>query len=322
MERLNWISREVGRGRRAAVSFSYNESVGREKIKFVLGNDYSLGDAFRPCVFCALSAIGEVMDSAFITDKGHRSQSEHRTVVEFWMQRPPAHCASGASEDFDEGDDGKDRDDAEPDVPDGLDERHDSDNVGAPPGGPPSGPPRCAPDSCHVGPVWKRPRTHAAGAAAGAVTSPHEPELFDIFSDGEALSADLSVQTDDAVPADTILKLLHAPGDLFDAATSQSLYRISPAFFNLHAALNAMQDEEQETFETVNESPMQNIAVIESASSDTQTPVVSELPTVPDFPVLPSSEMTESDDPGIKEDVNKILSMLADMLAERRTLPS
>ena len=83
-----------------------------------------------------------------------------------------------------------------------------------------------------------------------------------------------------------------------------------------------MQDEEQETFETVNESPMQNIAVIESASSDTQTPVVSELPTVPDFPVLPSSEMMESDDPGIKEDVNKILSMLADMLAERRTLTS
>ena len=61
---------------------------------------------------------------------------------------------------------------------------------------------------------------------------------------------------------------------------------------------------------------------MESSSSDTQTTVVSELPTVPDFPVLPSSEMMESDDPGIKEDVNKILSMLADMLAERRTLPS
>ena len=48
---------------------------------------------------------------------------------------------------------------------------------------------------------------------------------------------------------------------------------------------------------------------------------VSELPAAPEFPVLPTSEKTfiekwESDEPSIKGDTNKILSMLTEMLAE------
>ena len=74
-------------GRSASVSFSFNESNQREKIKFVLNDAYSLAGSYRPMLLAALSGVDLALQSSIVIDKGHKSKSLQRTVIEFWAQQ-------------------------------------------------------------------------------------------------------------------------------------------------------------------------------------------------------------------------------------------
>ena len=63
------------------------ESNQREKIKFVLNDAYSLAGSYRPMLLAALSGVDLALQSSIVTDKGHKSKSLQRTVIEFWAQQ-------------------------------------------------------------------------------------------------------------------------------------------------------------------------------------------------------------------------------------------
>ena len=88
VNRLQWLINEIHSGRTAHVSFSYNQSLQREKVKFVVEDSYQSHQVYRPCLLAALSAVRFAFESSITTDKGHRS-SLGRTTVEFWLQQPP-----------------------------------------------------------------------------------------------------------------------------------------------------------------------------------------------------------------------------------------
>ena len=75
-------------GRNAFVSFSFNDALQREKVKFTLDGAYSSAQVYRPCMINALLGITGAMQSSITTDKGHTS-SNGRTVIEFWLQQLP-----------------------------------------------------------------------------------------------------------------------------------------------------------------------------------------------------------------------------------------
>jgi hypothetical protein len=76
-------------GRFASVSFTFNDSNRREKIKFVLGEGYASGVGRRPVLHAAVAALQETLVSCIVTDKGHKSISQKQPVVEFWIQQAP-----------------------------------------------------------------------------------------------------------------------------------------------------------------------------------------------------------------------------------------
>ena len=88
-ERLSWLIQELHTGRIAHVSFSYNHSLKREKIKFILEDGYHCQGVYRPCLLGALSAARLACDSSISTDKGHRSSCKKKAVVEFWISQVP-----------------------------------------------------------------------------------------------------------------------------------------------------------------------------------------------------------------------------------------
>ena len=86
IQRLQWISIEIHKGRQCSVAFSYNQATKREKIKFVLEDTYQFTGVFRPCLLGAVSAASFAFDGSITTDKGHRSH-DGRTIIEFWVQQ-------------------------------------------------------------------------------------------------------------------------------------------------------------------------------------------------------------------------------------------
>ncbi len=88
LNRLQWLISEVHKGRSVFVTFSHNQVTQREKVKFVLDDAYSTATVYRPCVMAALSAVRVAVSSSIVTDKGHKSKSDNRTVMEFWIQQP------------------------------------------------------------------------------------------------------------------------------------------------------------------------------------------------------------------------------------------
>ena len=89
-DRLSWLIAEVHRGRNAFVSFSFNPSNGKEKVKFTLTSSYTKNQVYRPCLLAALFGMRGAIDSSVSTDKGHTSKSSGDTVVEFWLKQPPS----------------------------------------------------------------------------------------------------------------------------------------------------------------------------------------------------------------------------------------
>ena len=86
-QRLQWLLGEVHNGRNAHVTFSYNVQYKREKVKFVLEESYAAGGVYRPCVMAALCAIQSALLNSIVTDKGHKSYRDNRSIVEFWIQQ-------------------------------------------------------------------------------------------------------------------------------------------------------------------------------------------------------------------------------------------
>ena len=88
--RLHWLIAEIHKGRDAMVTFSYNTSNHREKIKFILTDAYASTGVYRPCVMSALMSLQAAIVAGISTDRGHKS-SDGRTIVEFWIQQPTSH---------------------------------------------------------------------------------------------------------------------------------------------------------------------------------------------------------------------------------------
>ena len=93
-DRLSWLALEVWNGRSASVSFSFNVSNGREKVKFVLDDVYVQSAIYRPALLSAISAVQVAMESSIVIDKGHKSKSHKQTVIEFWSEQLPACSAN------------------------------------------------------------------------------------------------------------------------------------------------------------------------------------------------------------------------------------
>ena len=77
----------IGCGRSAFVTFSYNLATQREKVKFTLSDDVEQVEQQRPVVMAALTALHATLETCVVTDKGHKSKSDRRTVVEFWVSQ-------------------------------------------------------------------------------------------------------------------------------------------------------------------------------------------------------------------------------------------
>ena len=53
--RLAWLSNEIWKGRSASVSFTFNAVNQREKVKFVLGEEYGIANSvYRPVLLSAI----------------------------------------------------------------------------------------------------------------------------------------------------------------------------------------------------------------------------------------------------------------------------
>ena len=86
--RLLWLSNEIASGREAFVSFSYNSANRKEKISFTLGSVLENASIYRPSLLCAINSVWSALDLFVVTDKGHKSVSRCRTVVDFWIGCP------------------------------------------------------------------------------------------------------------------------------------------------------------------------------------------------------------------------------------------
>mmetsp|Transcript_8026 Transcript_8026/g.10461 ORF Transcript_8026/g.10461 Transcript_8026/m.10461 type:complete len:268 (-) Transcript_8026:28-831(-) len=87
-ERLRWLTEEIAAGRNAFVSFSFNDTAKKEKIKFTLQSGYIQHGTFRPALLGALASLQVAVDQGIATDKGHFSHSTSASVVEFWLKQP------------------------------------------------------------------------------------------------------------------------------------------------------------------------------------------------------------------------------------------
>ena len=97
LNRFQWLTCEVHKGRSVFVTFSYNAKSRKEKIKFVLEDDYSVRTVYRPCVMAALSAVHAALLNCIVTDKGHRSTNGGNTIIEYWLQQPADHAVTKAA---------------------------------------------------------------------------------------------------------------------------------------------------------------------------------------------------------------------------------
>jgi hypothetical protein len=78
---------EVANGRGAHVTFSYNPSTTKEKVKFILERSYSDYGVHRPCLLNAINTIKASLEGSIVTDKGHASTSKGQSIVEFWIKQ-------------------------------------------------------------------------------------------------------------------------------------------------------------------------------------------------------------------------------------------